>query len=57
MAFGIVGGIILILVIVFIATQIRHMKKTESISLVNHQLSLDKFYMENPKWVFICLVL
>ena len=49
--FGIVGGIILILVVVFTVIQIRQMKKTRSLSLVNHRLSLDQNYMERPKYV------
>ena len=47
--FGILGGVILIMVIAFIATQIRHMRKTESLSLVKHKLSLDQFYLEKTK--------
>lgn len=50
-AFGIIGGIIIILVIVFLVTQIRQMKKTRSMSLVNQRPSLDQFYMESPKYV------
>ena len=46
---GCVGGIILVIIIVCIVTRVRAQKKTKTLSLLNHTLSLDQFYMENPK--------
>ncbi|XP_060573477.1 neogenin-like [Ruditapes philippinarum] len=49
---GCVGGIILVIIIVCIVTRVRAQRKTKTLSLLNHTLSLDQFYMENPKTLY-----
>ncbi|XP_052789829.1 hemicentin-1-like isoform X1 [Mya arenaria] len=50
--FGGLGGLILVAVVIFIILRVRHQRKSKSLSLVNHQLSLDQFYMENPRSLY-----
>ncbi|KAL4219025.1 Immunoglobulin V-set domain [Mactra antiquata] len=48
-ALGTVGGILFVIIVIFIVLRIRKQKKSESLSLVDKRLSLDQFYMESPK--------
>ncbi|XP_053381213.1 hemicentin-1-like [Mercenaria mercenaria] len=49
---GSVGGIIVVILIVCVVSRIRTQRKSKSLSLLDHTLSLDQFYMENPKTLY-----
>lgn len=49
---GSFGGIIVVILIVFLVTRARNHRKSKTLSFLDHRLSLDQFYMENPKTLY-----
>ncbi|KAL3871612.1 hypothetical protein ACJMK2_039603 [Sinanodonta woodiana] len=50
--FGTLGGVLAVLVLLFIAKFIHHEHSCDSLSFIHPRHTLDLFYMEDPKYVF-----